>query len=86
MTDVAPCGCLAGKFDSCNSLLSYVHTLVNILWCVRLYIKRKYYYYYYYCYYYEPCFCCTIFIVNHLSLNNLSYDQGNLDEGNVCVD
>ena len=48
MTDVAPCGCLAAKFDSCNSLLSSVHTLlVNILRCVRLYIKRKYYYYYY---------------------------------------
>jgi len=45
MTDVAPCGCRAAKFDSCNSLLSSVHTLlVNILWCVRLYIKRKYYY------------------------------------------
>src|SRR6218665_1606789 len=44
MTDVAPCGCLAAKFDSCNSLLSSVHTLlVNILRCVRLYIKRKYY-------------------------------------------
>ena len=37
MTDVAPCGCLAAKFDSCNSLLSSVHTLlVNILRCVRL--------------------------------------------------
>ena len=36
-------GCLAVKFD-CNNLLSSVHTLlVNILWCVRLYIKRKYY-------------------------------------------
>src|SRR6218665_1136070 len=44
MTDVAPCGCLAAKLDSCNSLLSSVHTLlVNILRCVRLYIKRKYY-------------------------------------------
>src|SRR6218665_654954 len=43
MTDVAPCGCLAAKFDSCNSLLSSVHTLlVNILRCVRWYIKRKY--------------------------------------------
>src|SRR6218665_382126 len=43
MTDVAPCGCLAAKFDLCNSLLSSVHTLpVNILRCVRLYIKRKY--------------------------------------------
>ena len=53
MTDVAPCSCLAAKFDSCNSLLSFVHTLlVNILQCVRLYIKRKYYYYYYYYYYY----------------------------------
>src|SRR6218665_406710 len=42
MTDVAPCGCLAAKFDSCNSLLSSVHTLlVNILWGVRLYIKRN---------------------------------------------
>jgi len=47
MTDVAPCGCLASKFDSCNSLLSSVHTLlVNILRYVRLYTKRKYYYYY----------------------------------------
>ena len=44
MTDVAPCGCLAAKFDSCNGLLSSVHTLlVNILPCVRLYIKQKYY-------------------------------------------
>src|SRR6218665_3344953 len=42
------CSCLAAKFDSCNSLLSSVHTLiVNILRCFRLYIKRKYYYYYY---------------------------------------
>ena len=42
------CGCLSAKFDSCNHLLSSVHTLlVNILWCVRLYIKRK-------CYYYHP--------------------------------
>src|SRR6218665_1059007 len=41
-----PCGCLAAKFDSCNSLLSSVHSLlVNILRCVRLYIKRKKYYY-----------------------------------------
>jgi len=33
------------KFDSCNSLLSSVYTvLVNILRCVRLYNKRKYYY------------------------------------------
>ena len=40
------CGCLAVKFDSCNNLLSSVHTLlVNSLWYVRLYIKRKYYYY-----------------------------------------
>src|SRR6218665_3627135 len=32
-------------YDGCNSLLSSVHTLlVNILRCVRLYIKRKYYY------------------------------------------
>ena len=33
-------GCLAAKFDSCNSLLSPFHTLlviVNILRCVRLY-------------------------------------------------
>src|SRR6218665_2086336 len=44
MTDVAPCGCLAAKFDSCNSLLSSFHALlVNILRCVRLYIKRKHY-------------------------------------------
>ena len=44
---MAPCGCHAAKFDSCNSLLSSVHTLlVNILRCVRLYIKRKYYYNY----------------------------------------
>src|SRR6218665_3010914 len=44
MMDVAPCGCLAAKFDSCNNLPSSVHTLlVNILRCVRLYIKRKYY-------------------------------------------
>src|SRR6218665_401845 len=43
MTDEAPCGCLAVKFDSCNSLLSSVHTLlVNILRCVRLYIKGIY--------------------------------------------
>src|SRR6218665_3337785 len=42
MTDVAPCGCLAAKFDSCNSLLPSVHTLpVNVLRCVRLYIKRN---------------------------------------------
>src|SRR6218665_546259 len=35
------------RASSCNSLLSSIHTLfVNILWCVRLYIKRKYYYYY----------------------------------------
>ena len=41
-------GCLVAKFDSCNSLLSSVHTLlVNILHYVRLlYIKRKYDYYY----------------------------------------
>src|SRR6218665_4107783 len=39
MTDVAPCGCLAVKFDSCNSLLSSIHTLLlKILRCVRLYI------------------------------------------------
>jgi len=38
------CRCLAVKFDSCNNLLSSVHTiLVNILPDVRLYIKRKYY-------------------------------------------
>jgi len=39
-------GCLAVKFDSCNNLLSSVHTCtshVNILQCVRLYVKRKYY-------------------------------------------
>src|SRR6218665_1152924 len=44
MPDVAPCGCLAAKFDSCNSLPSSVYTLgllVSILRCVRLYIKRK---------------------------------------------
>src|SRR6218665_3022172 len=42
MTDVAPCGCLAAKFDSCSILLSSVHTvLVNILRCVRLYHKMK---------------------------------------------
>src|SRR6218665_328350 len=41
MTEVAPCGCLAAKLDSCNRLLSSVHTLlVNILRCIRLYIKR----------------------------------------------
>ena len=35
--------CLAAKFDSCNSLLSSIHTLlVNILRCVRLYVKRKF--------------------------------------------
>jgi len=44
MADAAPRGCLAAKFDSCNSLLSSVHTLlVNIPRCVRLYTKRKYY-------------------------------------------
>ena len=33
---------LAAKFDCCISLLSFIHTLlVNILRCVRLYIKRK---------------------------------------------
>src|SRR6218665_1902815 len=44
----ALCGCLSAKFDSCNHLLSSVHTfvIVNILWCVRLYIERKCYYYY----------------------------------------
>src|SRR6218665_2698157 len=48
MTDVAPCGCLAAKFDSYNSLLSSIHTLlIDILRCVRLCIKQKYYYYYY---------------------------------------
>ena len=32
MTDVVPCGFLAANFDSCNSLISSVHTLfVNIL-------------------------------------------------------
>ena len=41
--DVMWLPCLVAKFDSCNSLLSSIHTLlVNILWCVRLYIKRKY--------------------------------------------
>jgi len=35
-------GCLEDEFDSCNSLLSSVHTLlVNILPCVRLYIKNE---------------------------------------------
>jgi len=44
---VAQCGRLAAKFDSYNSLLSSVHSfIVNILRCVRLYIKWKYYYYY----------------------------------------
>jgi len=57
MTDVALCGCLAAKFASCNSLLSSVHTLlVNILRCVRFYIKRKYYDYYCCC-----CCCCYYF-------------------------
>ena len=37
---VAQCGRLAAKFDSYNSLLSSVHSfIVNILRCVRLYIK-----------------------------------------------
>jgi len=39
---------LAVNFNSCNNLLSSVHTLLvglNILRHVRLYIKRKYYYY-----------------------------------------
>src|SRR6218665_2922471 len=41
-------GSLAAKLDSCNSLLSSDHTLlVNILRCVRFYIKNKYYYYKY---------------------------------------
>jgi len=45
MTDVAPCGCLAANIRLLG-LLSSVHTLlVNILRCVRLYIKRKYYKY-----------------------------------------
>src|SRR6218665_2016862 len=45
MTDVAPGGCHAAKFDSCNILLSSANTLqANILRCVRLYIKRKYHY------------------------------------------
>ena len=39
-----PVAALLLKFDSCNSLLSHIHTLlVNILRCVRLYINRKYY-------------------------------------------
>jgi len=43
-----PVAALWLKFDCCNSLLSPVHTLlINILRCVRLYIKQKYYYYYY---------------------------------------
>jgi len=38
--------CIAAKFNSCNSLLSYFHTLlVNILRHVRLHIQQKYYYY-----------------------------------------
>src|SRR6218665_3098936 len=37
-----PVAALRLKFDSCNSLLSSVHTsLVNILRCVRLYIKNE---------------------------------------------
>src|SRR6218665_1178414 len=44
-------GCLVVKFDSCNNLLSSVHTLlVNFLQYVRFYINGKYYYYYYYNY------------------------------------
>src|SRR6218665_2959700 len=36
-----PVAALRLKFDSCNSLLSSVHTLLaNILRCVRLYIKQ----------------------------------------------
>src|SRR6218665_3980504 len=35
-------GCLEDEFNSCNSLLSSVHTLlVNGLPCVRLYIKNE---------------------------------------------
>ena len=35
-------GCVVARFDSCNSLLSFVHTLPgNILRCVRLYIKNE---------------------------------------------
>ena len=38
-----PVAALRLKFDSCNSMISYAHTLlVNIILCVRLYIKRKY--------------------------------------------
>jgi len=40
----ALCGCRAVKFDSCNNILSSVHTiLVIILRSVSLSIKRKYY-------------------------------------------
>src|SRR6218665_3861427 len=40
-------GCIAAKFNFwINNLLSSFHTLpVNILWCVRLYIKKKILYY-----------------------------------------
>jgi len=31
----------AVKFDSCNNLLSFVHTACIVLRSVRLYIKRK---------------------------------------------
>jgi len=41
-------GFLVVKLDSCNNLLSSIHTLlVNILRFVGLYVKRKHYYYYY---------------------------------------
>ena len=36
------CSNQVAKFDTCNSLLSSVHILlINIMQCVRLYIKRK---------------------------------------------
>src|SRR6218665_226825 len=46
--------CLEVKFDSCNNLLSSIKYFtckqLNILRCVKLYIKRTYSYYYYYYY------------------------------------
>jgi len=45
----ALCGCRAVKFDSCNNLLSSIHTIhVIILRYVRLNINTKYYYHYCY--------------------------------------
>src|SRR6218665_1702191 len=55
--------CLVAKFDSCNSLLSSVNTLlVDILRCVRLCIKRKYYirYSFYYHLYKMYVYCVVI--------------------------